>query len=244
MTTSSSLGRRSALAAVVFERYGLSLAYLGLGAYHLHRLWINGPGQPNVDGTLLAGIARQVIQLQLEVYVGVLLLVGRRAVVLPQTLQDVLVPLLATFFNATYSAVPILPVWLRKNLCPMDLQTPLAAAGLFLNLVGLAVAVWGALSLGRSFGVLIEMKQIVREGAYRRVRHPMYAGYLCLLTGLALANGSLAFLILVPAHVGLLVCRAWLEEARLADHSLEYREYQKTAGFIFPKLGRPRTPPV
>ncbi len=225
-------------AAVYVERYGLSLAYFCLAGYHLHRLWVSGPGQAGNERALLAGIAPRVIQLQLEMYVGVLLLAGRRAVVPPQNPRDVLVPLATTFFNATYSAVPWLPVWLRNNLCPMDWQSPLAAAGLLLNLAGLAVAIWGALHLGRSFGVFVEVKQVVLDGAYRWVRHPMYAGYLCLLAGLALTNGSVAFFVLVLTHMGLLLYRARLEEARLAEHSREYAEYRKRTGFIFPRWRR------
>ncbi len=238
MTTSTTLGRQTAQAAVYVERYGLSLAYFCLAGFHLHRLWVSGPGQPDTERALLARIAPQVIQLQLEIYVGMLLLVGRRAVVPPQNPRDVLVPLATTFFNATYSAVPWLPVWLRNNLCPMDWRSPLAAAGLLLNLAGLAVAIWGALYLGRSFGVFVEVKQVVLDGAYRWVRHPMYAGYVCLLAGLALANCSVAFFVLVLTHIGLLLYRARLEEARLAEYSPEYAEYRKRTGFIFPRWRR------
>ena len=239
MTASTNLYRRAASAALYVERYGLSLAYFCLAGYHLHRLWVGGMGRAGNEGALLASIAPQIIQSQLEIYVAVLLLLGRRAVVPPRTVKDVLVPLATTFFNATYSAVPWFPVWLRNNLSPADWHVPLAATGLFLNLMGLAVALWGALSLGRSFGVFIEIRQVVREGAYRRVRHPMYAGYLCLLAGLALANCSVAFFILVSIHGALLLYRAGLEEARLVEHSPEYREYRKRTGFIVPKIRRP-----
>ena len=83
------------------------------------------------------------------------------------------------------------------------------------------------------------MKQVVLHGAYRWVRHPMYAGYLGLLAGLALANASAAFLVLVPVHMFLLLYRARLEEVRLCEFSPEYGEYRKRTGFIFPKLCRP-----
>ena len=238
MTASFTLGRRAALAAVYFERFGLSLAYFCLAWVHLHRLWISGAGPGVAGGALLADIARQVIQLQLEFYVGILLLLGRRAAVLPQKLKDVAIPLAATFFNATYSAVSWLPFALRANLFPAGLQASFAAAGLLLNVAGLAVAIWAALYLGRSFGVLVEVKQVVMDGAYRRIRHPMYLGYLCLLAGLLLANGSVALLLLVPIHMGLLVYRARLEEERLCECSPEYGEYRKRSGFLFPRWRR------
>jgi len=122
-------------------------------------------------------------------------------------------------------------------LCPVAWQAPSVAVGLFLNLLGIWIAIWGAIYLGRSFGVLIEVRQVVLDGAYRRMRHPMYAGYICLLAGFALANFSLAYFILVPLHVFLLLYRARLEETRLAAASPEYQAYCQRTGFIFPKFG-------
>jgi len=67
----------------------------------------------------------------------------------------------------------------------------------------------------------------------------MYLGYILMLLGLALVNFSTAYFILVPIHIALLLYRARLEEARLSEHSPEYREYTKRTGFIFPRLRRP-----
>ncbi len=43
---------------------------------------------------------------------------------------------------------------------------------------GLLLAVWGLLSLGSSFGVAPADRGLVRDGPYRLLRHPMYAGEL------------------------------------------------------------------
>jgi len=239
MASGNPLSARTALAAVRLERYGLSLAYLVLGSYHAYSLWSGGPGRAVGDGALLVGIARQVIQLQLELYVGVLLLLGRRATVLPRTLKDVVIPLAGTFFNLTYNVVAWLPPGLKTSLCPVGWQGLCAALGLVLNLIGLSVAIWSAVYLGRSFGILVEVKQVVTDGAYRWVRHPMYAGYTCLLAGLALANFSIPYFVLVPIHVFLLVYRGRLEERRLCECSSEYRDYCRRTGFIFPAIRLP-----
>jgi protein-S-isoprenylcysteine O-methyltransferase Ste14 len=239
MTTSTTLGRKTALTAVYAERYVLSFVFLYLAWIDLHKLWAGGLGQYGTERVLLVEIARHVIYSQLQVYTGFLLLLGRRATVLPQNFKDLLVPLATTFFNLTYSAVPWLPSALQKSLCPIGLQTSFAATGLFLNFIGLMVAVWGAFHLGRSFGVFIEVRKVVFDGAYRWVRHPMYLGFICLLVGLILANFSGAYFILVPIHISLLLYRARLEEARLSEHSTEYREYLRQTGFIFPRFRHP-----
>jgi protein-S-isoprenylcysteine O-methyltransferase Ste14 len=170
---------------------------------------------------------------------GFLLLLGRRLTSPPQKIQDVLVPMSATFFYLMYDAIPLFPAWLKNSFCPTGWQVPTVIAGVCLNLVGLWIAMWAAVYLGRSFGVLIEVRTVVLQGAYRRMRHPMYLGYLFFLAGFAVANFSLAYFILIPMHMYLLIYRARLEETRLAEFSPEYREYQKHTGFIFPKFRQP-----
>lgn len=234
------LSRRAAWMAVYAERYVLSLVYLGLAGNEFHKLWLVWlEPSSGSSGAAALEAARHVIALMLDFFVGILLLLGRRADVPPQNLKDILIPLAASFYYLTYNTTSWFPAWLRNSLCSPDWQTPLTATGLFLGLLGPAVATWAVLYLGRSFGIFVVVRQAVLDGPYQWVRHPIYLGYLCMLAGLVLANFSVAYLILVPIHMGLLLYRAHLEEVRLSEHSAEYREYMKRTGFIFPKLRHP-----
>ena len=190
------------------------------------------------EDAVIVEIVRHEIRLLLFVYVSFLLLLGRCVEVPPQKLRDILVPLATTFFYLTYDAISWFPTSLQKSLCPMGLQTPLAAAGYLLGIFGAVITFWGVLRLGRSFGIFVVVRKVVRDGPYRWVRHPMYLGYICLFAGLVLANLSGAYFILVPIHTFLLLYRARLEEARLAKYSTDYREYMKRTGFVFPRLRR------
>ncbi|MFC1512180.1 protein-S-isoprenylcysteine O-methyltransferase [Candidatus Latescibacterota bacterium] len=83
-----------------------------------------------------------------------------------------------------------------------------------------------------------ETKQLVIDGVYKQVRHPMYAAHA--LWGIAqalllpnLIAGSLA-LILFVAVIGLRVPRE--EQAMLDQFGDEYRRYMKRTGRILPKL--------
>src|SRR5579859_336725 len=222
MTTGTTLGRRTALAAVYIERYVISIVFFYLAFTGVQKLIaLRDPGQVAAGSSPVIEVIRQLIWIQLYLYSGLLLLVGRRVAALPQRLVDILLPLAGTFFYLAYYAVPWFPTGLKQNLCPPDWQAFCVAAGLVLNLIGLWIAIWAAIYLGRSFGVLIEVRQVVLEGAYKWMRHPMYSGYLCFLTGLALTNLSLAFVILVPLHIFLLLYRARLEEERLSECSPE-----------------------
>jgi protein-S-isoprenylcysteine O-methyltransferase Ste14 len=237
MTAGTTLGRRAALAAVYGERYGVSLVFLCLAGFRLHRLLTaSGTERAQIEAAPFTGIISQVIWVQLYVYVGLLLLLGRRVMSPPQKLADLLIPLSSTFFYLSYYAIPWFPAWLKQNLCPPGWQVTCVAVGVVLNLLGLWISIWAAVYLGRSFGVLIEVRKVVLDGAYRRIRHPMYSGYVCFLAGFALANFSLACFILAPLHIGLLLYRARLEEARLAECSPEYQAYRQRTGFIFPKF--------
>lgn len=237
MTTRLTWGRRAAWAAVYGERYLISIIFLALAAQRLHGLLTaTGAERAAIQADPFTTIIRQVIWVQLYVYWGVLLLLGRRVTALPEKFSEVLLPIATTFFFLVYSAVPWFPVWVRENVCPPGWQGSCATASLVLNLVGMWIVVWAAVHLGRSFGVLVEMRQLVLEGAYKWVRHPMYAGDVLLLIGFALANFSAAYFLLVPLHIGLLLYRARLEEARLAACSPEYADYRRKTGFIFPRL--------
>jgi len=233
------LSHKAAWTAVYAERYGLSLVYLYFAGVEFHKLWIVWLGPATPSNAVAVAVARHVIALMLNFFVGILLLLGRRATVPPQTPRDILIPLATSFFNLTYNVTPWFPALMLKNFCSSDWQTPLTATGLFLGLMGPAVAIWAVLYLGRSFGVFVVVRKVVLDGPYQWVRHPIYLGYLCMLAGLVLANFSVAYFILVPIHIALLLYRAHLEEVRLSEHSAEYREYMERTGFIFPKLRRP-----
>jgi protein-S-isoprenylcysteine O-methyltransferase Ste14 len=54
--------------------------------------------------------------------------------------------------------------------------------------VGLAVGLLGALVRLYASGFIVKNKELATDGAYRRVRHPLYTGNILLVTGFALAG--------------------------------------------------------
>jgi protein-S-isoprenylcysteine O-methyltransferase Ste14 len=116
------------------------------------------------------------------------------------------------------------------------MRTACTVAALAFGIIGPAISTWGVLSLGRSFGILVSVREIVLRGPYRFVRHPIYLGYACIWTSLVLLNLSAAICLIVFVHMLLFIYRARLEEVRLREPSAEYREYVKRTGFILPRL--------
>jgi protein-S-isoprenylcysteine O-methyltransferase Ste14 len=232
------LNRNIALTAVFIERYVLSLVYLWLAWIEFHKAW-GGIAAPGAEGAVLVADVRHLTQLLLALFTGLLLLLARGTAVPPQKLEYILVPTATTFYTLVYYTVPWFPPSLQTSLCPPAWHVPLAVASLLCMVSGPLIALWGLSFLGRSFGIFITVKKVVLRGPYQWVRHPMYLGWVCVCTGVALANFSVAYFLLVTMHICLLLYRAHLEETQLAGHSPEYREYMKHVGFIFPKFRHP-----
>ena len=53
-----------------------------------------------------------------------------------------------------------------------------SGSGIILQATGILLQIYSKLSLGRSFGLLPANRGVVDRGAYRLVRHPIYASYL------------------------------------------------------------------
>lgn len=78
--------------------------------------------------------------------------------------------------------------------------------GLALLVVGLGVAVWARVHLGRNWSGTVSVKEgheLIRSGPYAYVRHPIYTGLLTAVLGTAIASGTaravLGFLIILAA---------------------------------------------
>jgi protein-S-isoprenylcysteine O-methyltransferase Ste14 len=139
------------------------------------------------------------------------LLLSRRPLVRDWNPFTVIVALVASFgtgFVALDPGVAIIPLYIAA---PMQF-------------LALWFVIWGKMSLGRSFAILPANRGVVTGGAYRLVRHPIYAGYLVghilfLLSSFSFYN--LAAYALVSC---LQVHRILREEAILA-RTPEYRDY-------------------
>ncbi|VWC19587.1 isoprenylcysteine carboxyl methyltransferase [Burkholderia lata] len=93
------------------------------------------------------------------------------------------------------------------------------------QIVGIALQLFAKLSLGRSFGLLPANRGVVSTGAYRFVRHPIYAGYLLSEIGFLLTNFSTRNLVTIGVWMLLQVGRISFEE-RVLSEDANYRAYK------------------
>ncbi len=112
-------------------------------------------------------------------------------------------------------------------------------AGLTTWVLGLELAVWARVHLGRNWGMPASVKEdpeLVTSGPYRAIRHPVYTGILLALTGSAIAV-SFWWLIAVALAGGYFVYSAVVEErdmTRLFPGA--YPEYQHSTKMLIPLI--------
>ncbi|WP_332860880.1 methyltransferase family protein [Janthinobacterium svalbardensis] len=96
----------------------------------------------------------------------------------------------------------------------------------YLLAIGSLLQIAGLLSLNRSFGLVAAQREIKTGGAYRVIRHPLYASYLISLSGYLLANTSLANTVIYVATLAMMVARL-LREERFLSTDVRYRVYMR-----------------
>lgn len=119
-------------------------------------------------------------------------------------------------------------VYIDKGARPILPDSALIA----LTVVGLVTVIWARASLGRSFGLAPARRGLVRRWAYRYVRHPIYSAVTLTMLPVVFARFSVLSLALCVAGVGLMVARAYVEEAFLKQDA-DYREYAGQVRYMF-----------
>jgi len=114
----------------------------------------------------------------------------------------------------------------------------LNAVSLVLTVLGLSLAIWARVSLGKNWSGTVTFKEaheLIERGPYAWVRHPIYTAMLLMFWGTALAVGSLGALMGFP----ILFLSFWIkyrqEEALMTEHfGDQYPDYMKRVCAIIP----------
>jgi len=113
----------------------------------------------------------------------------------------------------------------------------LQGIGLALFVLGLALAVWARVFLGRNWGMPMTQKadpELVTSGPYRTIRHPIYTGMLLAMVGTAIAI-SLYWLIAVVVLGAYFVYSAVMEERYMTERFPDsYPDYKRSTKMLIP----------
>ena len=131
--------------------------------------------------------------------------------------------------------------WLPSLVPTADLAPGAQLAGLALALMSALFAAWGMWTLGRSYGIrldLFEGHTLKTDGAFALVRHPMYLGIVTFHLGATLALESVPLLILTAvAVVPLTLARIAAEEYVLREAFAPYADYARHVPSLIPIVG-------
>ncbi|HKC91096.1 MAG TPA: isoprenylcysteine carboxylmethyltransferase family protein [Candidatus Limnocylindria bacterium] len=86
----------------------------------------------------------------------------------------------------------------------VDLPMPVRLLGLAIAIASAVFAAWAMWSLGKSYGIRMDLfdgHRLVTGGPYRLTRHPMYLGIISFHVGATLAMESLALLAITLLYV-------------------------------------------
>jgi len=113
--------------------------------------------------------------------------------------------------------------------------------GAFLGVVGVAVAIWARRTLAGNWSSSVTFKhdhQLIVNGPYGWVRHPIYTGILLMMLGTALSLGRLdSILGFVLRYFYYVFSKIKTEENILTQHfSKAYPAYQKRTKALIPFL--------
>jgi protein-S-isoprenylcysteine O-methyltransferase Ste14 len=103
-----------------------------------------------------------------------------------------------------------------------------------LLICGTAWALWSLRYLDRNVSVLAQAREVVAQGPYRWVRHPLYVGEIVSTLGLAIAVNSYAAGALWLVLCGLQAYRALREEQVLLQALPAYRDYRARTAALLP----------
>jgi protein-S-isoprenylcysteine O-methyltransferase Ste14 len=117
----------------------------------------------------------------------------------------------------------------------------LAAVSLTSLFLGFVIIALSALALGRSLTahpIPGKNAELVTDGLYKYVKHPIYSGLLLVGFGLMITGGFFPHALFFIALVLLLMYKARFEEALLASRYAGFLEYSRKTGRFIPRLKR------
>ena len=133
---------------------------------------------------------------------------------------------------AIASSIPLQPPDAWSN-------TSLMLVGELIALVSAAWVVTAAITLGKSFSVLPDARELVTRGLYAHIRHPLYVGEFGMVAGLVIAAPKTINLLAIVLFMAGQAIRVRLEEATLTREFPEYVDYAaRTPRYVpRPRLG-------
>jgi len=124
-----------------------------------------------------------------------------------------------------------------------EISPQLRVVSTVLIIVGTVLSVYCIRRLGKSFSIMATARELVTEGPYKIIRHPLYGAEVVTIIGVAIGHWSPSAAVLSLVWLGLQIRRAQNEERVLRESFPEYGDYARRVpmllpGFMLPGFGR------
>ncbi len=115
----------------------------------------------------------------------------------------------------------------------------ISITGIIVTVLGCIIILIALLQLNKNLSPFPSPKlgsQLIQNGLYKYIRHPIYTGILTLFLGYSLYVASGYKLFITLLLLVLFIFKSRYEEKRLALTFKAYSEYKKTTGRFLPKI--------
>jgi protein-S-isoprenylcysteine O-methyltransferase Ste14 len=126
-------------------------------------------------------------------------------------------------------------VMMRFDL-PLLFPMVIELAGLIISLTGAALSIVALWSLKRCFSLMVEVRQLITTGMYKRIRHPLYMSEIIHAFGTSILAAHPIALSVFCITLVLEIIRAKLEEHKFLRMVPAYADFKKRTGFLWPKF--------
>jgi protein-S-isoprenylcysteine O-methyltransferase Ste14 len=128
--------------------------------------------------------------------------------------------------------------WLGRRFVPAS--SWLQAIGVGVTALGVALAIWARWHLGRNWSATVSIRsghELIGQGPYRTIRHPIYSGFLLATIGSALTIGETRALVTFAVVLVLFTIKARKEETWLArEFGADFEQQRRRTGRFLPRL--------
>lgn len=143
--------------------------------------------------------------------------------------------LLIPNFRLFFSPFQLGRLMMRFDL-PLLFPMFIELAGLIISMTGAALSIIALWSLKRCFSLMVEVRQLITTGMYKRIRHPLYMSEIIHAFGTSILAAHPIALSVFCITLVLEIIRAKLEEHKFLRMVPAYADFKKRTGFLWPKF--------
>jgi protein-S-isoprenylcysteine O-methyltransferase Ste14 len=193
----------------------LPAAFLLMAGFALQRLWYLQTGviavtvHPAADLTFIK--LNLVLSITYNLVISSALFKAHMFSQARHNIVEIAIPFLAQLFPLLSNVILLVPP-IFSELLALPIRTEVRSIlSIMLMVLGMVMAIWGTVALGKNFAITVSVNDIVTSGPYRFLRHPIYCGQITAMFGYCLMFPTLFTFMSMALLIAIQWTRAALE---------------------------------